>query len=297
MRVLILGVSGLIGHKLYQEITDNFELFATLHKSKNDYGNLPFFSNKNVIENIDVLDFEVLKGVLFAVNPDVILNCVGITKRKINSDNLLDVLMVNSVFPHKLANWAKENKKRVIHFSTDCVFDGKNGNYNETSLTNAEDIYGRTKSLGEINYDHSLTIRSSFIGQELFDNTELLDWFLSQNGKTINGFKKVFYSGVSTKLMSSVVKDIILNFPNLNGLYQLAPENPISKYELLSIAKEAFDVDVEIIPEEEYIHLPTLDASKLRNEIKLKIPSWKVMMKDLAVDKSFYKFKNNNNKL
>ena len=297
MRVLIIGVSGLIGHKLYQELTDNFELFATLHKSKNDYGNLPFFSNKNVIENIDVLDFEVLKGVLFAVNPDVILNCVGITKRKINSDNLLDVLMVNSVFPHKLANWAKENKKRVIHFSTDCVFDGKKGNYNETSLTTAEDIYGRTKSLGEINYDHSLTIRSSFIGQELFDNTELLDWFLSQNGKTINGFNKVFYSGVSTKFMSSVVKDIILNFPNLNGLYQLAPENPISKYELLSIAKEAFDVDVEIIPEEVYIHLPTLDASKLRNEIKLKIPSWKVMMKDLAVDKSFYKFKNNNNKL
>lgn len=292
MRVLILGVSGLIGHKLLQELTESCEVFATLHKSKSEYGHLPLFSNKNIIEKIDVSDFEVLKGVLFAVNPDVILNCVGITKRKIiPNDNLSEVLMVNSVFPHRLANWAKENQKRVIHFSTDCVFDGKKGNYNETSLTNAEDVYGRTKALGEINYSHTLTIRSSFIGQELFDNTELLDWFLSQNGKTIKGFKKVFYSGVSTKFMANVVKNIMFNYPSLSGLCQLAPEKPISKFELLSIAKEAFDVDVEIIAEEEYVHMPTLDASKLKSEIDLKVPSWKEMMRDLASDKSFYSFK------
>lgn len=291
MRVLILGVSGLIGHKLLQELSRDFEVYATLHKSKSDYGDLPLFSNKNIIEKIDVLDFEVLKGTLFAINPDVILNCVGITKRKINLDNLIDVLNVNSVFPHKLANWAKENKKRVIHFSTDCVFDGKIGNYNEASLTTAEDLYGRTKALGEINYSHTLTIRSSFIGQELFDKTELLDWFLSQKGKTINGFKKVLYSGVSTRFMAAVVKDILFNFPNLSGLYQLAPENPISKYELLSIAKDAFNIAVNINADEKHVHLPTLDGSKLRNAIHLKTPSWKEMMSDLALDKDFYAFK------
>ncbi len=288
MRVLILGVSGLIGHKLFQTLIETCDVFATLHKSKSEYGYLPFFSDKNIIEKIDVSDFEVLKGVLFAVNPDVVLNCVGITKRKINSDNLLDVLLVNSVFPHKLANWAKENKKRVIHFSTDCVFDGKTGNYNETSLTTAEDIYGRSKALGEINYNHTLTIRSSFIGQELFDKTELLEWFLLQEGKTIKGFKKVLYSGVSTLFMANVVKNLILNFPNLSGLYQLAPENPISKYDLLCIAKEAYKADVTINSDEQYIHLPTLDGSKLRNEINLKVPSWKKMLSELAIDKDFY---------
>lgn len=288
MRILILGVSGLIGHKLLQELSENFEVFGTLHKTKLHYGNLSLFSSKNIIECVDVANFEILKGVFFAVNPDVILNCVGITKRKIDENNPLEVLTVNSVFPHQLANWAKTNKKRIIHFSTDCVFDGKVGNYNESSLTTADDIYGRTKALGEINYNHTLTIRSSFIGQELFDKTELLDWFLAQNGKQIKGFTNTFYSGVSTIFMANVVANIILNYPNLSGLYQLAPDKPISKYDLLCLAKEAFDVNVEIIPESEHVHLPTLDASKLKREISIEVPSWNEMMKELASNKSFY---------
>lgn len=288
MRILILGASGLIGHQLLRELDGRFEVYGTLHKSKKEYGNLSIFSNNNIIENVEVSNFEVLKGIFNAVNPDVILNCVGITKRKINSDNLLDVLLVNSVFPHQLANWAKINHKRVIHFSTDCVFNGKTGNYTEESLTTAEDIYGRTKALGEIDYSHTLTIRSSFIGQELFDKTELLEWFLSQEGKQINGFKNTFYSGVSTLFMAQVVKDIILNYPRLSGLYHLATDQPISKHELLNIAKELFKVNVEIIPEDKHIHNPTLDASKLKRELNLFVPSWMEMMTALAANKDFY---------
>ena len=232
MRILILGVSGLIGHNILKEFNDNMDVFGTLHKAKKKYGNLNLFSGKNIIENVDVKDFENLKSILFSVNPEIIFNCVGITKRKIDKTNPLEVIQVNSFFPHQLAEWAKDNNKRVIHFSTDCVFDGKTGNYTETSLTSAEDLYGRTKALGEINYPHTLTIRSSFIGQELFDKTELLDWFLSQGGKQIKGFTNTFYSGVSTLYLARVVKDIIQNYPKLNGLYQLAPESPISKYDL-----------------------------------------------------------------
>jgi dTDP-4-dehydrorhamnose reductase len=287
-RVLILGVSGLIGHKLYQTLNQDFEVFATIHKAKENYGNLPIFSSDNVIEKVDVLDFENLEKVILTVNPDVILNCVGITKRKINPEIKEEVIFVNSVFPHKLANWAKKHNKRVIHFSTDCVFDGKIGNYTEESLTTAEDLYGRTKALGEINYNHTLTIRSSFIGQELFDKTEMLDWFLSQENKTINGFKKVFYSGVSTKYMANVVANIIQNFPNLSGLYQLAPENPIAKYDLLCIAKEAFDINVQINSSEDFVHNPTMNSTKLRTALNLKVPSWQEMLNDLALDKNFY---------
>jgi dTDP-4-dehydrorhamnose reductase len=282
MRVIILGVSGLIGHILLQELIPDFEVFGTLHKSKKQYGNLTLFSGSNIIENIDVTEFEILQGVLFAVNPDVILNCVGITKRKISFKNHLEVITTNSVFPHKLAIWAKAHKKRVIHFSTDCVFDGKIGNYSEQSLTTAEDIYGRTKALGEINYSNTLTIRSSFVGQELFDKTELLDWFLTQNGKQIKGFKNTFYSGVSTLFMASVVKNIIMNYPNLCGLYQLALDSPISKYDLLCLAREAFGVNVDIIPNYEHDHRPTLNGSKLKRKMKLSIPSWKEMMQELA---------------
>ena len=288
MRILILGVSGLIGHKLLQELSADFEVFGTLHKKKNLYGNFPLFADKNIIENINVVEFEILKGVLSAINPDVILNCVGITKRKIDNENPVETITINSTFPHLLANWAKTNQKRVIHFSTDCVFDGKIGNYTEKSLTNAEDLYGRTKALGEINYNHTLTIRSSFIGQELFDKTELLDWFIAQNGKQIKGYKNTFYSGVSTIFMARVVKNIILNFPNLSGLYQLAPDKPISKYELLNLAKEAWNVKVDIIPDDEQVHNPTLDAAKLKHEINLIVPSWREMMNELASNKGFY---------
>ncbi len=290
MKILILGVSGLIGHKLFQELSASFEVYGTLHKKKEQYGNLPMFSTPNIIENIDVVDFEILRGVLYAVNPDVILNCVGITKRKIDNKTIKKVLQVNAVFPHQIADWAKKNHKRVIHFSTDCVFNGKEGNYNEMSLTNAEDIYGRTKALGEINYKHTLTIRSSFIGQELFDRTELLDWFLAQEGKQIKGFVNTCYSGVSTTFMARVVEKIIVNYPKLNGLYQLATEKPISKYELLSIAKEVFDVNVDITPDDKHTHKPTLDASKLKSKLNLQVPSWNEMLSELAKNKSFYTF-------
>ena len=288
MRILILGVSGLIGHKIFQVLSEDFEVFGTLHKSKKDYGNLKLFSSQNIIENINIADFEILKGILYAINPDVILNCVGITKRKVETNSLVDVLSINSLFPHQLANWAKINKKRVIHFSTDCVFNGRVGNYTETSLTTAEDVYGRTKALGEINYEHTLTIRSSFIGQELFDKTELLEWFLNHNGKQIKGYTNTLYSGVSTIFMARVVKLIILNFPYLSGLYNLAPDKPITKYELLCLAKKLFNIDVEIIPTDVPVHLPTLDGSKLRCEINLIVPHWEEMMRELALNKSFY---------
>lgn len=289
MRILLLGVSGLIGHQLLLQLKNDFEVYGTLHRKKDNYGNLQIFSSEKIIENVDVKDFDILKGILKAINPDIILNCVDITKRKITAENTLDVLEVNALFPHKIAKWANTNGKRVIHFSTDCVFDGKIGNYTEESLTTAEDLYGRTKALGEIKYPNTLTIRSSFIGQELFDKTELLDWFLAQDNKTIKGFKKTFYSGVSTIFMTKVVKEIIKNHPDLSGLYQLSPETPISKFDLLNIAKDSFGVNVEIVQDEVHEHTPTLNSSKLRNKTGIKVPSWEDMMSELSSIKDFYK--------
>ena len=288
MRVIILGASGLIGHQLFLELSNCFETFGILHKKKNHYGGISIFSGKNIIENIDVNDFEILQGILLGINPEVILNCVGITKRKEEINNPIDAIRTNSLFPHLLANWARQNNKRVIHFSTDCVFNGSVGNYAENSLTTAEDVYGRTKALGEIRYRNTLSIRSSFIGQELFGKTELLEWFLGQKGKHIRGYTNTYYSGVSTIFMAKTVKSIISDYPNLSGLYHLAPEKPISKYELLCLARDAYRVDIEIIPDDQHAHQPTLDATKLRKAINLCVPSWNIMMAELAANKDFY---------
>jgi dTDP-4-dehydrorhamnose reductase len=288
MRVIILGVSGLIGHSLFKEISSKFETYGILHNNKSFYSNHVLFETENVFDNIDVLDFEVLSKVLLAVDPDVIINCVGITKRKEEIKNTGLTLYVNALFPHKLAEWSKANNKRIIHFSSDCVFDGKVGNYSEESLTTAEDMYGRTKALGEINYNHTLTLRSSFIGRELFSKTELLEWFLSQNGLTIRGFTKALYTGVSTIFLSKIVADIIESHPNLSGLKQLSIEKPISKYELLCLAREAFKCNIEIIPDDTFEIKPTLKGEKLRDELGYVVPTWENMMYDLAKDSFNY---------
>jgi dTDP-4-dehydrorhamnose reductase len=284
MRVIILGASGLIGHSLYRELGSQFETFGTLHYHKKSYGDHRLFNNSNIIENIDISDFQVLCGVLREINPDVIINCIGITKRKKEIDNAAHALYINSLFPHKLAEWAEVNNKRLIHLSTDCVFDGKTGNYNEKSLTTAEDIYGRTKAFGEVDYNHTLTIRSSFIGRELFSKTELLEWFLSQKGPSIKGFTKALYSGVSTKFLSKIVVEIIHKYPNLFGIKQLAIEEPISKFDLLCLARNAFKLDIEIIPDESFELKPTLNGEKLKDELDYVVPTWERMMNDLAND-------------
>ena len=161
MKIVVLGISGLIGSHIFKEFSKNFNTIGTLRKSIGNYKGVSLFKNDNVIDNVDVLNFENLSNILTKAKPYYIINCVGITKRKINN-NISKVIEVNSVFPHKLADWAIKNNSRLIHFSTDCVYNGFEGNYNEKSPTNALDIYGKTKALGEIDYKNCLTIRSSF---------------------------------------------------------------------------------------------------------------------------------------
>lgn len=289
MNIVILGASGLIGHKLYQKLKPQFtNVYGVMRRSQKELQEFTIFDDTDLVYDIDVLDFEQLKGIFTVLRPDVILNCVGITKRKLEINDPILALSTNALFPHQLAKWAKEHGVRVIHFSTDCVFDGSLGNYNENSLTTGKDAYGRTKAFGEIRYDHTLTIRSSFIGRELLGKTELLEWFLNQKSPQIKGFTNALYSGVSTIYMSKVVGDIIESYPNLSGLYQLALPKPISKYDLLCLAKEAFNEQVEIIPDSDFSIKPTLDGNKLATAMNLQIPTWAEMMSELAQEKNIY---------
>lgn len=289
MKVIVLGASGLIGHKLFEKLSLRFETYGTLRLKVEEYDNDFFKDYDNFVDQIDVHNFNNLIKNLNRINPDVILNCVGITKRK-NEINLpLESIYVNSIFPHKLLSWAISNKKRLIHFSTDCVFNGKEGNYSELSLTNSEDNYGRTKALGEVNSKNGLTIRSSFIGRELFTNSELLEWFLSEKKESIKGFKNALYSGVSTNFLAKTVGDIIEFFPELHGLRQLSVKNPISKYDLLMIAKDKFNKSVDIIVDKKFKIDASLNGDLLRKEISYGNPNWNDMMEELSADNKYYK--------
>jgi len=280
MKVLILGAGGLIGHKLFQILGKNLDTYAALHNKSSHL----IFDCPKVIENVDVLEFEKLTEMISDHDFKVILNCVGITKRKSEINDLEKAISVNSLFPHKLANWACATGRRIIHFSTDCVFDGSIGNYSEDSITTGPDVYGKTKALGEIRYPNALTIRSSFIGRELKDKTELLEWCLSCKGKSVKGYTRALYSGVSTHYMARTVEKIITDHADLSGLYQLATERPISKYDLLCQMNNSFDLSLSITKDKSFEIKPTLNGSALKQRMDLKVPDWNDMMDELASD-------------
>ena len=285
MNIIVLGATGLIGHKLYQKLTlAGHNVAGFIHGRVGDFPNVEFLQNGDIVEQVDVLAFDALAQEIRVRNADVVLNCIGITKRKPEVDVPLLAIGVNSLFPHRLVELSRSLAFRVIHFSTDCVFNGDTGDYTEDSVTTGEDAYGKTKALGEVRYPESLTIRSSFIGRELAGKTELLEWLIAQNGSTIKGFTEAYYSGVSTIYMAEVVRNIIENYPNLSDLHQLAMPEPISKYDLLCCARDAFGLDVEIVPDSSFEIKPTLNGQKLAGAMKLSIPDWSEMMAELAAE-------------
>ena len=288
MRIVILGATGMLGHKLWQLLPRRFpETYATIRARRSDYGGVGLFDSDRVVEGMDAAEFAGAEAVLKRLKPDAIVNCIAVTKRREASADAASSIALNALLPHRLAAWGDANAARVIHFSTDCVFSGRAGGYSEDSVTDAEDLYGRTKALGEIAQANHLTLRSSFIGRELRNGTELLEWFFAQRGKRIKGYRQARYTGVSSVYLAQLVGDIIERHPRLSGLYNLASE-AITKFDLLCLAREAFKIDVEIEPDDDFVCKRDLNGAKLRQALGIATPSWREMMAELAADPTPY---------
>jgi len=185
MRIVIIGGAGMLGHKMFQVLRERFPgtICTTLEDVKRPpFDKVELLQGDDVIRGVDVMDFDKLHNVLRDLRPDFIVNCVGIVKQRQESRMAIPSITINSLLPHKLAAFAAGWGGRVIHPSTDCVFDGKRGGYSEADDSTAEDLYGKSKFLGEIHCDNGLTLRTSIIGRELVEHRSLLDWFLSQQG-------------------------------------------------------------------------------------------------------------------
>jgi dTDP-4-dehydrorhamnose reductase len=287
MRILICGASGMIGHKLWQVLSDRcLDVLGTLHGKKDSFARYALF-NDRTIEHFEAADLGGVYKTLAAIQPNVIVNCIGITKRKAEASDLEKTFLINARFPHHLARWAADNHARVIHFSTDCVFDGASGNYGERSVATATDLYGQTKYFGEIDYEHCLTIRTSMIGRELTGHSELLEWFLGQRGKHIKGFTNALYSGLTTLAMAGVLYRIIHDYPQLSGKYQIAGP-VITKYDLLCELRDAYKLDVQIAPDDTFHCDRTLRSQRFSEATGIMIPSWKEMILALVNDGRTY---------
>lgn len=288
--ILILGGTGMLGHKLFQHFLLRFPgTICTMHHQASDapYNRIAMFHGTQVIEGVDLDDFNRLSHLLLQLKPDFIVNCIGVIKQRKEAYSHIATISVNSLLPHQLAELCAKWDGRLIHFSTDCVFSGRQGMYQEGDLSDAEDLYGKTKFLGETTEANALTIRTSIIGRELVNHRSLLDWFLSNKGGRVNGYRKSIYSGVTTNHLAEVVSDIILHHPQLQGLYQVASE-PISKYDLLCLLREAYALDVAIDPVDGEDVNRSMDGSRFRGATGYVCPPWPTLVQQLATDPTPY---------
>lgn len=287
-RLLILGGAGTLGHKLWQFLPDRFpDTYVSIRKSRAFYAGCGLFNGPKVIDDLDLRDFSRLVSILDDVKPSVIVNCAGVTLRSKEALDKNSAISINALLPHRLAEWCSRNGARLMHFSTVCVYDGKKGSYTEEDAPDARDLYGVTKALGDVTAPFALTLRSSFIGREIFGGAELLEWFLAQKGKTVKGFRKALFTGLTTNELARLAARLIEEQPGLNGLYHVSSET-LSKYELLKLMKEAYKLDVEIVPENGFEMKRDLKGDRFEKAAGFVCPPWKTMMADMAADRTPY---------
>lgn len=281
MRILILGGDGMLGHQLLKQLQHRHEVKVTLRQDVGVYSSFGMFNSGNAYDAIDIRSLERLVEVMADFRPQAVINAIGIVKQRPDAKESIPSLEINALLPHRLAVLCKGIGARLIHLSTDCVFSGKKGSYLESDPSDAEDLYGKTKYLGEVHEGNSLTLRTSIIGRELSRHTSLLDWFLAQTG-TVKGFTKAIYTGFTTLEMSRIIEKMLLEYPDASGVYQVSSD-PINKYELLLLIKKKLRLDIEIVPDDVFCCDRSLDSTRFRTDFNYAPPAWSAMVEELRI--------------
>ena len=291
-KILILGAAGMLGHKLCQRLPgQGYEVVATVRQTRERYA--PYkevFGQTRLVEGIDAMNFESLAALVKKEKPFAVVNCVGLIKQHREAENRLLAIALNSYLPHRLDALCADEGARLVHFSTDCVFSGHKGQYRESDLSDAEDVYGRSKYLGETEgpAGDAVTLRSSIIGRELIGPKHgLFEWFLSQRDKRIGGFTKAIYTGFTTIEMARIVAKVLAAQKPLRGVYQVASA-PISKFDLLALLREIGGYPVEIDANREFACDRSLVMNRFTDETGYVAPAWKPMLEEMIADPTPY---------
>lgn len=264
MKILVLGSTGMLGHVVSQYF---FEKGCGVIKTtrKND-DPLYFDVEKNINQ---------LEKIIESTKPDVVINCIGILNQKAEDNKTLAVI-ANSLLPHYIDQLSEKYSFKFIHISTDCVFSGNTGSYTEDSFQDATSFYGRSKALGEIDNNRSVTLRTSIVGPDINENgIGLFNWFMKQTGE-VQGFTNVIWTGVTTIELAKQIEFTIKN--DLKGLYNVVNGDVIDKYSLLQLFKEKFNKEIEIIPNGEQVSKKTLLPSQ---KCHFDIPSYEQMIEEM----------------
>jgi len=273
MRVLVLGASGMLGNAMIRVLSEkaDWQVHGTIRsESSKRLFNADIAGR--MISGIDVDQHDSLTQAFIQIRPDVVINCVGLIKQLADSDDPLQAIPINSLLPHRLARLCELSSARLVHMSTDCVFAGDKGGYCESDPSDAKDLYGRSKFLGEVAYPHTVTLRTSIIGHELQSAHGLVGWFLSQQ-KRCNGYVRAIFSGLPTVVLAQIVRDIVIPRVDLSGVYHVAAQ-PISKYDLLKLIADVYGKTIEIIPSDQLAIDRSLNADRFRVATGYVAPSW-----------------------
>ena len=273
MRILVLGVSGMLGNAVFRVMADGgrHEVFGSARSASVN----TFFASEmasNIITGIDVENTDSLAWLFSRVQPEVVINCIGLVKQLAEANNPLSALPINALLPHRLARLCELVRARLIHISTDCVFSGSKGNYLETDEADAQDLYGRSKFIGEVDYPHAVTLRTSIIGHELKSAHGLINWFLAQQG-SVKGFTRAVFSGLPTCELARVIREHVLPDKDLQGLFHVSSQ-AISKNDLLEIVNKEYGKGLKIEPDDRFIVDRSLNASRFREATGYLSPAW-----------------------
>jgi dTDP-4-dehydrorhamnose reductase len=242
---------------------------------------------KPLIADVDVLQDETLARAFDLAEPDVVVNAVGVIKQLEAAKQPIPSILTNSLLPHRVAALCSKSRTRMIHVSTDCVFAGRKGPYIESDTADAEDLYGRTKLVGEVTNDRCITLRSSIVGRELRGRAGLIEWFLSQSGRAVSGYAKALYTGLTTSAMADLIGQLVTEYPDLHGLWHVASD-PISKYDLLTLVNRYFKLQIDLIRNEEFTVDRRLDGSRFQAQTGFSAPTWEAMVSEMRADPTPY---------
>jgi dTDP-4-dehydrorhamnose reductase len=272
--VLILGATGMLGHACVSVLGPRFEVTGTVRDPDSAAG---------AALDVPVARFDAwtdrVEEVIAAAAPEVVINCIGLVKQLPEASRPRAAIRLNALFPHEAAEACEAFGARLIHVSTDCVFSGRlplGSAYAEDATPDPEDLYGRSKLLGEVS-EPALTIRTSLIGPELERRSGLLEWFRAQAGATITGFRRAIFSGLTTVAFAELLAGVIAGCPELAGTYHVASE-PISKYDLLVALRAALELECEIVGAEEPVINRALDGRRFAAATGLGVPTWGQMI-------------------
>jgi dTDP-4-dehydrorhamnose reductase len=281
IKVLVLGATGMLGNAVMRLFTQSagYEVVGSA-RSTSALHLLPADLSDRVICGVDVEHIDSLISLFSKVQPDVVINCIGLVKQLAEADDPLAAIPINSLLPHRLARLCGVAGARLVHMSTDCIFSGAKGMYTEADMSDAKDLYGRSKYLGEVDYPHAITLRTSIIGHELNGEHSLVGWFLAQQGD-VKGFRRAIFSGLPTVELARVIRDHVISHPELHGVHHVSAD-PINKFDLLTLISNVYGKKIDIAADDNFIIDRSLDSSRFREATGYQPQPWPELVRRMC---------------